>query len=264
MVTLLMNLAETGDESIRGIIDPRGLQVFSVYDFMTKACGYRDNGDTARSAFRRMTNEGMDTRDELLTAINYVKFPGQRGPDTPCMTIRGLQRLLMILGGKVATEFRMIAEGVFTRVMAGDQSMIAVIHANAASKAPVQQALRAALAQEPVVPAVDKLFLTKKREREEAHLDLDLEERKLELEERKLVLQERKRALKHAAFEDVAEGVKLVSSINLDGVADPEFKQRVQGYITDVMLTSSDSFRVPVITAPPVAPVARVGGAASK
>lgn len=61
------------------------------------------------------------------------------------MTIRGLQRLLMILGGKVAAEIRKLVEGTFTRVIAGDQSLIEVINANAASDAPVQQAFCQAL-----------------------------------------------------------------------------------------------------------------------
>jgi len=37
------------------------------------------------------------------------------------MTLRGLKRLMMILGGKVAAEFRQIVLGVFTRYMAGDR-----------------------------------------------------------------------------------------------------------------------------------------------
>jgi hypothetical protein len=40
------------------------------------------------------------------------------------MTLCGLQRLLMILGSKVAADFRVIVEGIFTRYMAGDTSMI--------------------------------------------------------------------------------------------------------------------------------------------
>ena len=48
------------------------------------------------------------------------------------MTIRGLQRLLMILGGKVAAEFREIVESVFTRYTAGDTSLIEEVRDNAA------------------------------------------------------------------------------------------------------------------------------------
>ncbi len=62
------------------------------------------------------------------------------------MTLQGLQRLLVILGGKVAAEFRVIVLGVFTRYMAGDRSMLEEIRANAASDAPIHQAYRQALA----------------------------------------------------------------------------------------------------------------------
>ena len=66
------------------------------------------------------------------------------------MTLRGLQRLLMILGGKVASQYREIVEGVFTRYMAGDTSLIEEVRDNAASDAPVNVMARTALEQEPV------------------------------------------------------------------------------------------------------------------
>ena len=66
------------------------------------------------------------------------------------MTLRGLQRLLMILGGKVAAEYREIVEGVFTRYMAGDTSLIEEVRANAVSDAPENVLARQALEQEPV------------------------------------------------------------------------------------------------------------------
>jgi len=102
------------------------------------------------------------------------------------MTIRGLQRLLMILGGKVAAKYRELVEGTFTRIMAGDQSLIEVINANAASQDPVHQAYRAALAQEPVDPVLDEFCLKRKREREDLLFDMEMAERKLALEERTL------------------------------------------------------------------------------
>ena len=86
----------------------------------------------------------------------------------------------MILGGKVAAEFRALAKRVFTRVMAGDQSLINVINANAVSDAPIHQIYRETLIQEPVVE--DELSLTHKRKREElqiAMLEADLETKKL-------------------------------------------------------------------------------------
>jgi hypothetical protein len=41
---------------------------------------------------------------------------------TSMMTLRALHRLVLILGGKVAAEFRQIVLGVFTRYMAGDRA----------------------------------------------------------------------------------------------------------------------------------------------
>jgi hypothetical protein len=46
-----------------------------------------------------------------------------------------LQSLLTISGGKVAADFRQIVEGIFTRFMTGDISMIEKIRSNAASAA---------------------------------------------------------------------------------------------------------------------------------
>lgn len=108
------------------------------------------------------------------------------------MTIRGLQRLLMILGGKVAAQFRELAEGIFTRVMAGDQSLIEVINANAASQAPVQQAYRQALAQEPVAPVLDDFCLKRKREQEGRLFEMEIAERKVKLERDLLQLEDDK------------------------------------------------------------------------
>lgn len=157
MISLVLKLINTADgSSVRGMIGPDGLQLFSVYDFMTISCRYGNSGASARNEFKRLIREGSEFQSEVVGSCYYLKFPGSGQRETPCMTIRGLQRLLMILGGKVAAEFREIIEGTFTRVMAGDQSLIEVINANAASQAPIQQAYRAALVQEPVAPVLDE------------------------------------------------------------------------------------------------------------
>lgn len=187
MSSLVLKLVDTAEgSSVRGMFGPDGMQVFSVYDFMTAACGYKDTGATARKEFQRLIGSGSEHQDEVVASCHYWKFPGARQRDTPCMTIRGLQRLLMILGGKVAAEFRALIEGTFTRVMAGDQSLIEVINANAGSQEPVQQAYRAALAQEPVAPVLDDFCLKRKREREDQLFDMEMAERKLAFDERKL------------------------------------------------------------------------------
>jgi hypothetical protein len=92
------------------------------------------------------------------------------------MTLEGLQGLLVILGGKVAADFRQIVEGTFTRYMAGDTSMIEEIRSNAASSAPIHQAYRQALAQEPVIDAAGS---KRKLEREDALFELEMKERNI-------------------------------------------------------------------------------------
>ena len=217
---------------------------------MTVACGYKDTGATARKEFQRLIGSGSEHQDEVVAACHYWKFPGARQRDTPCMTIRGLQRLLMILGGKVAAKFREIIEGTFTRVMAGDQSLIEVINANAASRAPVQKAYRAALAQEPVDPVLDDFCLKRKRERDEKLLDLDLVERKLRLDEEQLRLEEGKHRLdegKHrlevSKRDDEVLGqagkfVKLFETINEMPNIDEDTRQNLRVKAKDVLLST--------------------------
>ncbi len=56
----------------------------------------------------------------------------------------------MILGSKLACDFRVIVEGIFTRYMAGDTSMIQEIRTNATSSPPIHQVYHQTLVQEPV------------------------------------------------------------------------------------------------------------------
>ena len=167
----------TSNASLRGMLSPDGLQVFSVYDFITLACQKTDGGAYARKTYSNLVKEGCEYRDEIVKNVHNLHFPGGRGGATPTMTIRGLQRLLMILGGKVAAEFRTLAESTFTRVMAGDTSLIEVIRANAASDAPVNQAFRQALAQEPVSLGLSDDERKRKAQRDNLLFDLELRER---------------------------------------------------------------------------------------
>ena len=159
---------------------------YSVFDFMTKACVYKD-GSSARKEFARLTKDGCEYQDEVVKSSHYFKFPGAGQRDTPVMTIRGLQRLLLILGGKVAAEFRRVVERTFTRVMAGDTSLIDVIQANAASNAPLQQAYRDSLAREASAGSGEdeeefaRVTRQRRVEREEMDFKLDMAERQQRL-----------------------------------------------------------------------------------
>lgn len=233
MSSLLLKLADGEGQSIRGK-EHEGAQWFSVYDFMSIACGKVGKVSYAKNTFSRLVQDGSEYKNEVDTLCVYLKFSGTGQRETPCMTIRGLQRLLMILGGKVAADFRAIVEGTFTRVMAGDQSLIEVINANAASTAPLQQAYRSALEQEPVALVLDEYCLGQKREREE----LDIAERRLRLEQDRHELEASKR---DKAMEHTSKAVALIKSFT---TIDERTKLQFEDHVKNIVLSSSQSFFV--------------------
>jgi hypothetical protein len=128
------------------------------------------------------------------------------------MTIRGLQRLLMILGGKVAAEFREIVEGVFTRYMAGDTSLIEEIRDNAASDAPVNVMARTALEQEPVT-------LDKRKQIDE------------------LDFAERAENLRRTRVETVCKFAEVMSMLDTDWKDDTRLVQQTKDFCKNGLLT---------------------------
>ena len=107
-----------------------------LFNFVNFVTGHEPGDCYGKKTFYRIVKDGSEHAKEVGTNCHYFQFPGQGQKSTPCMTIRGLQRLLMILGGKVATEYREIVESVFTRYTAGDTSLIEEVRANAVSDAP--------------------------------------------------------------------------------------------------------------------------------
>jgi len=178
MTDLVFHITGDNGANIRGKELSGGIQVFSVYDFITKACSRNDQGTYARKTFQLLISDDSEFKSEVISLCQYVKFPGAGQRDTPVMTIRGLQRLLMILGGKVAKEFRALVETTFSRVMAGDLSMIDVIESNNMSNGAIQQAYRAGLKNDPSPgdgPADNLLdSITRKRTREEMEICVGL------------------------------------------------------------------------------------------
>jgi hypothetical protein len=67
MSSLLLKFADGEGQSIR-VIMHGGIQYFSVYDFTTKSCGYKDAGATARSEYKRLTSHGSEFKDELVSS----------------------------------------------------------------------------------------------------------------------------------------------------------------------------------------------------
>lgn len=132
--------------SLRGVERKEGVNVgewyFSVYDFIALVCNKRITSSYAHVLFCRLIADTSEYRTELLDLTTYIKFPGAGQRDTPCMTMCGLQVLMQIMGGKVASQYRRLVIDVFNRYMAGDLSMIQEIQAHSASNALIHDAYR--------------------------------------------------------------------------------------------------------------------------
>ena len=137
----------TSDGSLRGTTTPDKGEIFSVIDYITKVCRKTDGGAYARATYSALIKEGSVHRNEILRFVYGCKLPGSSGPATPCTDIRGLQRLLTILGGKVSEEYRALLNDTFLRYIAGDRTMITEIEDNASSNAPMQVLARDALSR---------------------------------------------------------------------------------------------------------------------
>ena len=55
---------------------PDGKQVFSVYDFIGKACNYSENCSNPRKTFSRLIGADSEFSEELLELRHTYKFPG--------------------------------------------------------------------------------------------------------------------------------------------------------------------------------------------
>lgn len=146
---LLFNI--TSDGSLRGTITADRGQIFSVFDYITKVCQKTDKGAYARKTYSNLIQPDSEYCEELSRLIHSCKLPGSSGPATPCTDIRGLQRLLTILGSKVSEDYRTLLNETLLRYVAGDRSMIIEIEENAASEAPINVLARDALAREPLI-----------------------------------------------------------------------------------------------------------------
>jgi len=143
------------DLGVRSDMSSANKELFSTIEFIQ----YAENKSysKAKSKWYRLIGNKSPHKDEIMGTHNKPNvfmmelrtFGTNKPYETPGMTFLGLYKLLFILGGKVAVQFRFAVEGIFTRYIAGDLSLIQEIHTNAASDAPVQQLCRQALTQDP-------------------------------------------------------------------------------------------------------------------
>ena len=158
---VLLELSLFHDKGIRGmtIIDALNKEEerYSVFDFINCVCEKDIKDSYAQKTFDRLKEKkSSELSKEVMTSCLYLQFEGKGQRKTPTMTIRGLSRLLMVLDNKVASAYRLTAEVILNRVIAGDRSLIKVIEANAISNSPMQQVVRNTLLAdgEPIVLGV--------------------------------------------------------------------------------------------------------------
>ena len=76
-----------------------------MHDFISYACQKCDNGVYARKTFGRLVSQDSKHRNEVLGFRPSLKIPGPGQRTTPVANIKGLQRLLVLLERRVATNF---------------------------------------------------------------------------------------------------------------------------------------------------------------
>jgi len=188
MAEVLLDIAQNA--SIRGMrVD--GVDLLSVLDFIAYVCPGRNPAYSKTLWNRWISNDFLKSQNLtfVFPEFHMCNFSGKQRKNTPCMSILGLQKLLLILGSKAAVEFRDRVLGCFNRVLAGDRALIREITANAAQDGPVQQIARAALAEQAAEDRIEageclELELAERRlalKRKAAELDLEVAERRMKL-----------------------------------------------------------------------------------
>ena len=103
MAELMQRMA---DLKVRGTTTAAGYLVFSVIDFIQHA---RINTPTYEAATWRYRDLINRHNEAVRHEVVMIKLPrGDSTYQTPSMTLRGLQMLLMLMGNKVEPEFLVI------------------------------------------------------------------------------------------------------------------------------------------------------------
>lgn len=146
---------------------------------------------------------------------------------------RGLMCLLY------GNSYRMLVKDQVDELDGGDQSLVEVINANAVSQGPVQQAYRAALAQEPVAPVLDEFCLGRKREREDRLFDMEMKEREQRLEDARLERVQKSalfdQNLVEARLEQVQKSAAFLQSLKGMADVDERTKMQLEDYTKNVL-----------------------------
>ncbi len=120
MSDLVLKLA--GDAKVRGTTTHDDMQVFSVFDCISLVC--QKTAAYSRQVWMCLISEDSDYKVECEAFVSTVTFchsEKHTSHHTPAMTLSDLQRLLMILGSKVAADkIGSYSRQVWKRLMSED------------------------------------------------------------------------------------------------------------------------------------------------
>jgi hypothetical protein len=238
MAEVLLEIAQNA--SIRGMrVD--GVNLFSVLDFLSYVCPERTSNNV-KVMWHRLENEFSS---DVVTKCNYLKFNGKGQRNTPCMTILGLQKLLLILGNKAAVEFHDRVLESFNRVLAGDRTLIREITANAARDGPVQQIARAALADQAAGDRAEIEAVGEHTALTGELVDLELADRRFELKRKTedwgQSLKERQMSLEWHRLE-LADGLmESLQGLDPDWRADTRLQLHAKDLLCSTHIESRDT-----------------------
>lgn len=106
----------TPDVSLRKVVTLDGEEVVSIVDFMTWVLDKKDDGSYAKNLWL-MLKSNLDYKD-IHNDIKRERMRRGNSRNTyvvDCMTIDGLENLMLILGGKIAGTWRKIVLDAFRR-----------------------------------------------------------------------------------------------------------------------------------------------------
>lgn len=151
--------------------------------------------DDAGKALRRLSDETFPS-DKLSDKT----FPGKGNYKTKLIGFQDAIELIMVLPGRVAKETRTRFADIIRRYLAGDQSLISEVRANAASDSPIAELARQARPEAEAEAAVE---LGKKRqlERDAILFELEVAERRQRLDNQMIEHQTKALAAQKALME---------------------------------------------------------------
>jgi len=118
--------------------------------------------------------------DEVFHSENFSErqLSTRGGAPTKLISFSHAIELVMVLPGKVAKEARVQFANVLRRYMAGDESLVSDIRANAASASPIAQLARASMTTPSSPQVIDEESLADRKRRREIE-DVDMQHKRM-------------------------------------------------------------------------------------